>query len=294
MPFLQTLSCSSSLAAELVPPSSFLSTNPLLKHIDQQETSSLGLEGRRSTRIRRGQLTEYKEKHIQRDGVVVAVVPSSWEQINQREGWSSLWSHRPLGANRPGGVLVAVGSSSSVRSSQRGLVVDSGRWGARRRFWRGGVSQGEDGEKRRAYRSDSDRGRRESSLYSPTSKPWFLALFFFSVMFCWSFVRIYHRLRIESDSEISHEDVLICIHPPCRMATAVVSSPPAIHGLWKEYVEPSPKRWNLVRSYCISLGFSQQALIIGVEVQSCGQELRVVAYQSERYKLQQGMGYLVI
>lgn len=38
----------------------------------------------------------------------------------------------------------------------------------------------------------------------------------------------------------------------------------------------------------------QLALITGVEVQSYGQELHAIAYQSESYKLQQGMDYLVM
>ncbi|GJN41390.1 hypothetical protein PR202_gn00761 [Eleusine coracana subsp. coracana] len=83
------------------------------------------------------------EQINQRDGVVVAAGSSSpWEQIDP-EVRSSLWAHPRWCARR------GAGSSSTAG-------VGGSRW----RFWRGAVSRGKERE-RSAYRSDSNRGRRE-------------------------------------------------------------------------------------------------------------------------------------
>ncbi|CAO2190013.1 unnamed protein product [Urochloa humidicola] len=90
---------------------------------------------------------------------------------------------------------------------------------------------------------------------------------------------------------------------------------PAIHGAWMEYAPP-PAGWRLVDSRAVYLGFSRfcivrlfevvswrsfsgspyeeprqvsegtHALFTGVEVQSCGQALRVLRHRSERHRLQ--------
>ncbi|XP_062192476.1 uncharacterized protein LOC133895969 [Phragmites australis] len=92
--------------------------------------------------------------------------------------------------------------------------------------------------------------------------------------------------------------------------------PPVVHGFWKEYVEPPPE-WSLAWSYAVPLGSSKfciirlfevvtihvcsksrtdelQAVLTGVEVQSCGEELRVVKHKSERYKLDITVDYRVL
>ncbi|KAF8703227.1 hypothetical protein HU200_032017 [Digitaria exilis] len=89
-------------------------------------------------------------------------------------------------------------------------------------------------------------------------------------------------------------------------------SPPVVRDSWKEYAQPPPE-CRLVRSYAVHLGSSKfciirffeigelrvcpethktymveeelQALLTGLEVESCGEKLQVVKHKSERYKL---------
>ncbi|CAO2186747.1 unnamed protein product [Urochloa humidicola] len=89
-------------------------------------------------------------------------------------------------------------------------------------------------------------------------------------------------------------------------------APPVVHSFWKEYVQLPPE-WNLVESHAVHLGSSMfcivrffdvgklcicpktrrtfkvdeelQALLTGVQVEGCGQELQVLKHKSERYKL---------
>ncbi|CAO2169849.1 unnamed protein product [Urochloa humidicola] len=98
-------------------------------------------------------------------------------------------------------------------------------------------------------------------------------------------------------------------------------SPPVVHGCWKEYVQPPPE-WSLLRSYVVHLGSSKfcivrffevgklqvcpetqktymveeelQAVLTGVEVEGCDQELQVFKYKSERYKLNIQSDYWVL
>ncbi|CAL4996638.1 unnamed protein product [Urochloa decumbens] len=105
--------------------------------------------------------------------------------------------------------------------------------------------------------------------------------------------------------------------PESEEETTMGSPPPVVHGCWKEFVQPPPE-WRLVRSQAVYLGSSKfcivrffevgelcvcpktgrkymvegmedQAVITGVEVESCGggggEELRVVRHKSQRYKL---------
>ncbi|KAF8703226.1 hypothetical protein HU200_032016 [Digitaria exilis] len=87
--------------------------------------------------------------------------------------------------------------------------------------------------------------------------------------------------------------------------------PPVVLSSWKEYVQPPPE-WSLVESHAVHLGSSKfciirffhvgklcvcpnrktykedqelQVLLTGVQVEGCGQELRVLKHKSERYKL---------
>ncbi|CAO2186795.1 unnamed protein product [Urochloa humidicola] len=98
--------------------------------------------------------------------------------------------------------------------------------------------------------------------------------------------------------------------------------PPVVHSLWKEYAEPTPG-WSLAQSYAVHLGSSKfcivrffdigklhfctesheswkreeelQAVVTGVEVESCGgEEVRVVKHKSERYKLDVNVSYRVL
>jgi hypothetical protein len=96
---------------------------------------------------------------------------------------------------------------------------------------------------------------------------------------------------------------------------------PMVHSFWKEYAEPAPE-WGLTRAYAVHLGFSKfciirffeigklhlhpegygsymreeeiQAVITGVEVESCGEEVRVLKHKSERYKLDLDSTYRVL
>nr|CAB3487155.1 unnamed protein product [Digitaria exilis]CAB3503010.1 unnamed protein product [Digitaria exilis] len=89
-------------------------------------------------------------------------------------------------------------------------------------------------------------------------------------------------------------------------------SPPVVWDSWNEYVQPPPE-WSLAESHAVHLGSSKfciirffhvgelcvctvthrtvvveeelQALLTGVEVESCGEKLRVVKHKSGRYKL---------
>ncbi|CAL4996576.1 unnamed protein product [Urochloa decumbens] len=97
--------------------------------------------------------------------------------------------------------------------------------------------------------------------------------------------------------------------------------PPLVHRLWKEYAEPPPE-WSLAQTYAVHLGSSKfciirffeigklhvcpehhesykreeelQAVLTGVEVENCGDEVRVVKHKSERYKLDVNSSYRVL
>lgn len=99
------------------------------------------------------------------------------------------------------------------------------------------------------------------------------------------------------------------------------TSPPVVHGCWKEYMQPPPE-WSLVRSQVVHLGCHKFCIIrffevgklnvcsethktfkaeeelhtvlTGVEVVSCGQELQVLKHKSERYKLNLSNDYWVL
>ncbi|CAO2186752.1 unnamed protein product [Urochloa humidicola] len=103
-------------------------------------------------------------------------------------------------------------------------------------------------------------------------------------------------------------------------AMGMCSPPPVVHGCWKEFVQPPPE-WSLGESHAVYLGSSMfcivrffrvgklcvcpatrkrfkvdeevRAVITGVEVESRGQELRVMKHKSECYKLDIRNCYLV-
>ncbi|KAG2576473.1 hypothetical protein PVAP13_6NG025300 [Panicum virgatum] len=99
-----------------------------------------------------------------------------------------------------------------------------------------------------------------------------------------------------------------------RFCAANLAASPVVHGLWKEYAQPPPE-WSVAEAYAVHLGSSRffsigeirvethdcykvegelQAVVTGVEVQRCGEELRVLKHKSERYELALNVDYRVL